>query len=106
VPDGHDWVEYMIVTGPERTGIPASMTLDTAGVLDHFALGVQNIEKAMNLLYAGDRLDEKHGPPQIGRDGKWQLNLFDPDRTRAEMMEFQPSVKPCCSPFTAASPTE
>lgn len=106
VPDGHDWVEYMVATGPEKTGVPASMSRDTAGVLNHFALGVQNVEKTMNLLYEGGRLDEKHGPPQIGRDGKWQLNLFDPDGTRAEIMEFQPSVKPCCSPFAAASPTE
>lgn len=44
--------------------------------------------------------------PKIGRDGKWQYNLFDPDGTRAEIMEFQPVVKPCCSEFTAASPTK
>ena len=25
--------------------------------------------------------------PQIGRDGKWQLNLYDPDDTRVELME-------------------
>lgn len=106
VPDGHDWVEYMVTPGPERTGVPPSMSRDTAGVLNHFALGVHNVEKTMNLLYEGQRLDEKHGPPQIGRDGKWQLNLFDPDGTRAEIMEFQPSVKPCCSPFMAASPID
>lgn len=106
LPDGLDWVEYMTVKGPEKTGIPAAMSAETAGVLDHFALGVPNIEKAMNTLYEGDRLDEKHSPPQIGRDGKWQLNLYAPDGTRAEMMEFQPSVKPCCSPFLAASPTK
>ena len=106
LPDGLDWVEYMAVKGPEKTGIPAAMSGENAGVLDHFALGVQNIEKIMNVLYEGDRLDEKHSPPQIGRDGKWQLNLYAPDGTRAEMMEFQPSVKPCCSPFLASSPTK
>jgi len=106
VPDGTDWVEYMVVAGPEKTGIPAAMSQETLGVLDHFALGVQNMEKAVNLLYEGDRLTAKHSPPQIGRDGKWQLNLYDPDGIRAELMEFQPSVKPCCSPFLAASPTE
>src|ERR1035441_9733817 len=42
---------------------------------------------------------------RIGRDGKWQVNLYDPDGIRAEPMEFQPSVKPCCSPFLAPSPT-
>ena len=106
LPDGTDWLEYMVVKGPEKTGIPASVTQETAGVFNHFSLGVQNIEKSMNLLYEGDRLSAKHSPPQIGRDGKWQLNLYDPDGTRAELMEFQPSVKPCCSPFLAASPTQ
>jgi catechol 2,3-dioxygenase-like lactoylglutathione lyase family enzyme len=106
VPDGTDWVEYMSVKSPEKTGIPVTMSKDNAGVLDHFALGVQNMEQSVNLLYEGDRLTAKHSPPQIGRDGKWQLNLYDPDGTRAEMMEFQPAVKPCCSPFLASSPTE
>jgi catechol 2,3-dioxygenase-like lactoylglutathione lyase family enzyme len=106
VPDGLDWVEYMTVKGPEQTGIPPAMSKDTAGVLDHFALGIQNAEQSMNLLYAGDRLDNKHSDPKIGRDGKWQINMYDPDGIRAELMEFQPSVKPCCSPFLAASPTK
>lgn len=106
VPDGTDWLEYMVVKGPEKTGIPADMTQEVAGVLDHFALGVQNMEKSVDLLYEGDRLTAKHSPPQIGRDGKWQINLYAPDGTRAELMEFQPSVKPCCSPFLLPSPTE
>lgn len=106
VPDGTDWLEYMVVSGPEKKGIPVSMSKDTLGVLDHFSLGVFNMEKSVNLLYEGDRLTAKHSPPQIGRDGKWQLNLYDPDGTRAEVMEFQPAVKPCCSPFTATSPTK
>ncbi len=106
VPDGTDWVEYMTVKGPEKTGIPPTMSQDTAGVLDHFALGVQNMEKAVTLLYEGDRLTAKHSPPQIGRDGKWQYNLYDPDGIRVELMEFQPAAKPCCSPFLLPSPTE
>jgi catechol 2,3-dioxygenase-like lactoylglutathione lyase family enzyme len=106
VPDGTDWLEYMVVKGPEKTGIPADMTQEVAGILDHFALGVQNMEKSVDLLYEGDRLTAKHSPPQIGRDGKWQINLYTPDGTRAELMEFQPSVKPCCSPFLLPSPTQ
>jgi hypothetical protein len=35
--------------------------------------------------------------PKIGRDGKWQLNLYDPNGTRAELMEMKPVEKPCCS---------
>jgi catechol 2,3-dioxygenase-like lactoylglutathione lyase family enzyme len=106
VPDGTDWIEYMTVSGPETKGIPPTMKQETAGVLNHFSLGVFNMEKTVNLLYAGDRLTAKHSPPQIGRDGKWQLNLYDPDGTRAELMEFQAAVKPCCSEFTASSPVK
>jgi catechol 2,3-dioxygenase-like lactoylglutathione lyase family enzyme len=106
VPDGTDWIEYMTVKGPEKTGIPSTMSQDTLGVLDHFALGVQNMERTVNLLYSGDRLTAKHSPPQIGRDSKWQLNIYDPDGIRAELMEFQPMAKPCCSPFLLPSPTK
>lgn len=106
LPDGTDWVEYMYVDGPEKTGIPASMTQSNAGVLNHFALGVPNIEKSVDLLYEGDRLTAKHSDPKIGRDGKWQVNMYDPDGTRAELMEFQPAVRPCCSPFLLPSPTQ
>ena len=106
VPDGTDWLEYMLQGGPETHGIPATMSQQTAGVLNHFSLGVPNMEKAYNLLYGEDRLAAKDALPKIGADGKWQLNLYDPDGTRAEVMEFQPVVKPCCSEFTAASPTK
>ncbi len=105
VPDGHDWIEYMIVPGPDTSGIPASMSQEVAGILDHFSLGVANIERATTLLYAGDRLNARHSDPKIGRDGKWQLNLYDPDGIRAEVMELQPAARPCCSPFLLPSPT-
>ena len=106
VPDGTDWLEYMMAKGPEKTGIPSTMSQDTLGVLDHFSVGVQNMEKSVTLLYGEDRVSPKHSPPQIGRDGKWQFNLFDPDGIRVELMEFQPALKPCCSPFLLPSPTE
>ena len=50
------------------------------------------------------RLDGQPNTPKIGRDAKWQLNLFDPDGTRAELMEFHAIGKPCCTPFSAADP--
>jgi len=68
----------------------------------NFALLQPIAEKVL----AGERLTAKHSPPQIGRDGKWQYNLYDPDGIRIELMEFQPSMKPCCSPFLLPSPTE
>ena len=42
--------------------------------------------------------------PKIGRDGKWQLNLYDPDDTRIELMEFTPTQKPCCSDYSGPHP--
>ncbi len=106
LPNGQDWVEYMTAKGPEKTGIPAAMSQENAGVLDHFALGVGNIEHSYDILFERDALSGKHSPAQLGRDGKWQLNLYDPDGTRAELMEFQPAEKPCCSPFLLPSPTK
>jgi len=106
VPDGTEWVEYMIVSGPQKTGIPADMPQSTAGVLNHFALGVGNMEKTVTLLTDGERVSEKNDGPKIGRDGKWQFNMYDPDGTRAEFMEFHAATKPCCSPFTASDPSE
>jgi hypothetical protein len=41
---------------------------------------------------------------KVGRDGKVQLNLYDPDLTRVEFMEFTPAQEPCCSPFTGKNP--
>lgn len=74
-------------------------------VLDHFSLGVRNVEAAYTLLWRDDRLEGQDNVPKIGRDAKWQLNLIDPDGTRAEIMELHAIGKPCCSPFTASDPT-
>jgi catechol 2,3-dioxygenase-like lactoylglutathione lyase family enzyme len=104
VPDGHDWLEYMMV-GDGSTTPTEHLSADHIGVLNHFSLGVANMEQAVTTLYKEDRLPPKHDGPQMGRDGKWQANLYDPDGTRVELMEFQPVMKPCCSEFTASSPT-
>jgi catechol 2,3-dioxygenase-like lactoylglutathione lyase family enzyme len=88
VPEGTDWLEYML--GVHN---PSPRTL---GVMHHFALGVTSIQQAYQTVLARGYKAEK---PQIGRDGKWQLNLYDPNLTRAELMEFKPVEKPCCSPM-------
>lgn len=103
VPDGHDWLEYMMVGDGSDTPLTRIDGIQL-GVLNHFSLGVPNMEKAVTTLIAGDRLSKRHDGPQMGKDGKWQANLYDPDGTRVELMEFQPVMKPCCSGFTAASP--
>ena len=104
VPDGTDWLEYMIVGTPAGRGIPPDMKPSDLGVLDHFSLGVPDTRAAYTLLWNGDRLAGQDNPPKIGRDAKWQLNLLDPDGTRAEVMELHAIGKPCCSPFTASDP--
>jgi catechol 2,3-dioxygenase-like lactoylglutathione lyase family enzyme len=104
VPDGTDWLEYMVVGAPDARGIPADMNPADLGVLNHFSLGVANMQAAYTLLWNGARLTGQGNTPKIGRDAKWQLNLLDPDGTRAEIMELHAIGKPCCSPFTAADP--
>jgi catechol 2,3-dioxygenase-like lactoylglutathione lyase family enzyme len=106
VPNGTDWLEYMLLSNREAgSANPRNIPQAQLGVMNHFSLGVRNMESTVTLLTREDRLSAKHVGPQIGLDGKWQYNLFDPDGTRVELMEFQPVTKPCCSPFTAANPT-
>lgn len=104
VPDGHDWLEYMMV-GEGSTVPLAKVDQRQLGVLNHFSIGVPNMEQAVTTLIGEDRLSPRHDGPQMGKDGKWQANLYDPDGTRVELMEFKPVVKPCCSEFTAESPS-
>jgi catechol 2,3-dioxygenase-like lactoylglutathione lyase family enzyme len=90
VPDGNDWLEYMLnVHNP---------TPKTRGVMNHLALGVPSVNAACQTLLdrKANLQDQK---PKIGRDGKWQLNLYDPNLTRVELMEPNPVETPCCSPM-------
>jgi catechol 2,3-dioxygenase-like lactoylglutathione lyase family enzyme len=103
VPDGHDWLEYMMV-GPGSTTPIDHVDARELGVLNHFSLGVPNMEAAVTKLLAENRVSPRHDGPSMGRDGKWQANLYDPDGTRVELMEFRPVMKPCCSEFTAEGP--
>jgi hypothetical protein len=94
----------MIVGTPDGRGIPPTMSRADLGVLDHFSLGVTNAQAAYTLLWNEGRLAGQSNTPKIGRDAKWQLNLLDPDGTRAEIMELHAIGTPCCSPFTASDP--
>jgi catechol 2,3-dioxygenase-like lactoylglutathione lyase family enzyme len=110
-PDSHDWLEYMMASGPgpgpDGTGIPATMSQHTLGVLDHFSIGEDSVPNTFSQLEASNRLTGTHdAQPKIGRDGKYQLNLYDPDGTRVELMNFHGTEKPCCSPRTAEDPAE
>jgi lactoylglutathione lyase len=87
VPDGSDWLEYMLNS--------KDLTPKRRGVLNHMGLGVEEIQGPYAVVK--ERGYNPPQPPKIGRDGKWQLNLYDPNLTRAELMEFKPVEKPCCS---------
>lgn len=89
VPDGTDWFEYML-----NVKNPSARTL---GVMNHMALGVPSVAEGYKTVMARGLKPEQG--PKVGRDGKWQLNLYDPNLTRAELMEPKPVEKPCCSPM-------
>jgi catechol 2,3-dioxygenase-like lactoylglutathione lyase family enzyme len=99
VPDGTDWVEYMVNQSEHAD-------LQLTGVMNHISLGVPDINKAQALLGSRGWKPHDDEKAQMGRDGKWQLNVYDPDLTRVELMEFKPVEKPCCSDFTGPQPTE
>jgi catechol 2,3-dioxygenase-like lactoylglutathione lyase family enzyme len=97
VPDGRDWLEYML-------NVKENPDLQTAGVMNHISLGVVDMKKAQAEIESRGWKSNDRERYQMGRDGKVQLNLYDPDLTRVELMEFKPSEKPCCSEFTAPHP--
>jgi catechol 2,3-dioxygenase-like lactoylglutathione lyase family enzyme len=99
VPDGTDWVEYML-------NVKADADQHTMGVMNHISLGVRDIKEAQAKLELHGWKPHGDEKAQMGRDGKWQLNLYDPDFTRIELMEFKPAEKPCCSEFQGEHPSE
>ncbi|HUX28598.1 MAG TPA: VOC family protein [Terracidiphilus sp.] len=106
-PDGHDWLEYMLTSGPSGSGIPANISARQLGVLDHLSIGEVSVDAAYKTLKDGNRLAgvRNDGHTQMGKDGKGQFNMYDPDGVRLELMNFHATEKPCCSPFTAADPS-
>ncbi|HEV3306724.1 MAG TPA: VOC family protein [Candidatus Sulfotelmatobacter sp.] len=99
VPDGTDWLEYML-------NHPEHPDLKLMGVLNHISLGVADMKKAQAILESHGWKPHGSEKAQMGKDGKWQLNVFDPDLTRIELMEFKPVEKPCCADFTGPHPSE
>lgn len=97
VPDGTDWLEYMLNVSP-------SADKQTLGVMNHISLAVKDIKVAEASLKPSLSKMRADDSPKIGRDGKWQFNLYDPDDTRVELMEFTPVEKPCCSEYTGPHP--
>jgi lactoylglutathione lyase len=88
VPDGYDWIEYMV-----REAAPTPRQL---GVLHHYALSTLDIQKVYQTVQ--ERGYKPPQPPNIARDGRWLLQLYDKNYTRTEMMVRAPVQTPCCSP--------
>lgn len=99
VPDGTDWLEYMLNN-------PSDEDAHRLGGANHLSLGVSHMSDAVQLLARNGCTGPNCTKTQLGRDGKVQLNLFDPDLTRVEYMEFKPVGTPCCSPIAGKTPTE
>src|SRR5215469_15097287 len=99
VPEGTDWLEYML-------NVKANPDQHTLGVMNHISLGVKDMNAAQMKLESHGWKPHGDEHSQIGRDGKLQLNVWDPDQARIELMEFTPVDKPCCSEFTGPHPSE
>jgi catechol 2,3-dioxygenase-like lactoylglutathione lyase family enzyme len=102
VPDGTDWVEYMLRPTPQTDA-------HQLGSDNHFSLGVAHIEDAMAAAKRNACKDAEcklDMTTHVGRNGAVQFNLYDPDLTRVEYMEFDPVKQPCCSPYTGPHPKE
>jgi len=81
VSDGNDYLEFMLYSAPQDAA--------QVGVKNHICLITPDIKKAVAILES--RPSRKNYPRsieiKIGRNGKRQANLFDPDGTRIELME-------------------
>jgi catechol 2,3-dioxygenase-like lactoylglutathione lyase family enzyme len=84
VPDGKDYIELMLY----------NKTPSGYGTKNHVSLVVPDVQKAIAELEARPAYKEylTYGKPltmQVGKNGKRQVNLYDPDGTRVELMEAQ-----------------
>ena len=79
VPDGSDYVEFMLY----------SKLPTTFGTRNHISLVVPDAQKAIAVLQARTAYKTygKQLEMHVGKNGKRQVNLYDPDGTRVELME-------------------
>ena len=80
LPESTDYIEYMLTT--------ATPTRQQLGSSHHIALLVPDMQKAVDVLRERSaQLNYPVAAPRIGRNNRWQLNLYDPNGTRIELME-------------------
>jgi lactoylglutathione lyase len=97
VPDGDDYVEFMLYkTAP---------TLERLGTMHHLCLEVADIDAAKAVLEGRTSHVGYARPLEIrtGTNRKRQLNLYDPDGTRIELMEPK-TVDGTPAPSSSAPP--
>jgi catechol 2,3-dioxygenase-like lactoylglutathione lyase family enzyme len=98
VPDGDDYLELMLVDGP----VPQERLF----TLHHVCLEVADVAKTAATLATRTRPKSSREPqaPKTGINGKRQINLFDPDGTRVEVMEPDTADGKPVPPSTAPPP--
>jgi len=84
VPDGKDYIELMLY----------DKTPSGFGTKNHVSLLVPDVQKAVAEIESRPAYKDyqAHAKPlvvQVGKNGKRQVNLYDPDGTRVELMEAQ-----------------
>ncbi len=97
VPEGNDYLEFMLYD--QMPGLQA------LGTLHHLCLEVPNMEKAIAQLETRRANANYTRPMEIrtGTNRKRQMNLFDPDGTRSEIMEPK-TFDGVPTPSSAAAP--
>jgi len=86
-PEGDNWIEYMVWREP-----PSAQQL---GVWHHVCVGTLDIQRVYKTVM--ERGYDPRREPNIARDGRWLLQLYDKHNTRTEVMIRKPVQKPCCS---------
>jgi lactoylglutathione lyase len=99
VPDGKDYIELMLY----------DKTPSGFGTKNHVSLVVPDVEKAVTEIEARAAYKDylTYAKPllvQVGKNGKRQVNLYDPDGTRVELMEAQTADGKPVPPSTAPPP--
>lgn len=81
VPDGDDYIEFMLYDEPP--------TIERLHTLHHICLEVDDIMAAHRELETRSLPTGCRSPTgmKLGKNGRWQINTFDPDGTRVEIME-------------------
>jgi lactoylglutathione lyase len=81
VPDGNDGIEFMLYKD-----LPPP---DQRGSAHHLCLEVPSISSALETLQARPyaKIYSRPLEPRTGINRRRQLNVFDPDGTRSELME-------------------